>query len=104
MSFAEYKRGPGRGMYMLYRGSELIKGGMKDELRGYLPEPPKRKRAATKRANPRRRPAAKKRAAPKRKRAAAKKSPAVKMVKRVPKGWISATAVKIERGRVLVRK
>jgi hypothetical protein len=70
------------------------------------------KRLFPKKKNPRRRPAAKGRAAPKRKQAAApkpkqaaaKRAPGVKQMGRPPKGWIKVSAVKIERGRVLVRK
>lgn len=35
LPFALYKRGPGKGMHMLYRGSEFIKGGSKSFLKRY---------------------------------------------------------------------
>jgi hypothetical protein len=77
LPFSVFKRTKGRGMYMVYRGHEFLKGGRKGELKRLM-----------------------------KREAMAHENPALK--RKAPKGWISATAVKIiRRGgqtQVLIRK
>lgn len=60
----------------------------------------KRKNPAPKKRKAKRAPAKRKGT----KRKAVKRNPAPKMSSKFPKGWISATAVKISRGKVLVKR